>query len=80
VKVLFMGGTGNISTACVELCLERGFEVTLLNRGRRASAFAARVGTILGERDEPTALEEAGAGRFDAVVDFLAYPSRSTRQ
>jgi nucleoside-diphosphate-sugar epimerase len=33
MKVLFIGGTGNISSACVELALSRGIDVTLLNRG-----------------------------------------------
>lgn len=35
MRVLFIGGNGNISAACGRLCLERGTEVFLLNRGRR---------------------------------------------
>jgi len=33
VKVLFIGGTGLISSACVELAVARGIDVVLLNRG-----------------------------------------------
>jgi len=35
MRVLFIGGNGNISAACSRLCLETGTEVFLLNRGRR---------------------------------------------
>ena len=34
--MLFIGGTGIISSACVALAVERGLEVTVLNRGRTA--------------------------------------------
>ncbi len=36
MKVLFIGGTGTISTACTALAAERGIELYLLNRGHRA--------------------------------------------
>ena len=34
MRVLFVGGTGNISTACSRLAVEQGVELHLLNRGR----------------------------------------------
>jgi len=74
VKVLFLGGTGNISTACVEHALASGHEVAVLNRGQRPSPFGSRVETVVGEREDSALLRRvAEAGRFDAVVDFLAY-------
>ncbi len=33
MKVLFIGGTGLISTACSALAVEKGIHLTLLNRG-----------------------------------------------
>ena len=73
-RVLFLGGTGNISTACVERALESGHDVTVLTRGQRPSAFGSRVRTIAGRREDTALLRrEAEAGRFDAVVDFLAF-------
>ena len=33
MKVLFIGGTGQISTACARRAIACGIEVTLLNRG-----------------------------------------------
>ncbi len=74
MRVLFLGGTGNISTACVEEALERGHQVTLLNRGRRSSSLASRVVAVVGDRGDPAFLRGvADAGSFDAVVDFLAF-------
>jgi nucleoside-diphosphate-sugar epimerase len=73
MRVLFLGGTGNISTACVEHALARGHQVGLLTRGRRPSPFGPWVEVLRGNRDERAALVEAAAGRWDAVVDFLAF-------
>jgi len=74
VKLLFLGGTGNISTACVELAVERGHEVTTLNRGRTASRLGRPVRAVAGERDDGRLLRSLAEGtRFDAVVDFLCY-------
>ena len=74
MKLLFLGGTGNISTACVELAVERGHEVTMLNRGRTASRLGQPVRAVAGERDDGRLLRSLAEGtRFDAVVDFLCY-------
>jgi nucleoside-diphosphate-sugar epimerase len=71
---LFLGGTGNISTACVEHAVEAGHEVTVLNRGQRASRARASVRTIVGDRDDAAFLGAAAeAVRYDTVVDFIAF-------
>lgn len=73
MKVLFVGGTGNISASCVRLCLERGMEVFLLNRGRRASETPGAT-TLVADLGRPDELERALAGHsFDAVADFVAF-------
>ena len=38
MKVLFIGGTGLISSACTRLAVERGVELFLLNRGSERTA------------------------------------------
>jgi nucleoside-diphosphate-sugar epimerase len=74
MKVLFIGGTGIISTACTLLAAERGIDLTLLNRGRHAADVPAGVRTLTADIDD-----EAGARRaltdtpFDAVVDWIAF-------
>jgi nucleoside-diphosphate-sugar epimerase len=71
MRVLFLGGTGNISTACVEHALARGHRVGVLNRGHRPPPPG--VEAIVGDRDDPEALRRAAEGRWDAVADFLGY-------
>lgn len=36
MKALFIGGTGLISSAVSERAIQKGWELTLLNRGRRS--------------------------------------------
>jgi len=79
MKVLFIGGTGVISTACTQLALARGFHVTLLNRGRHGlSTGTHQITADIGD----TAATAAAIGnqRWDAVVDFIAYTPAEIEQ
>jgi nucleoside-diphosphate-sugar epimerase len=71
MRVLFLGGTGNISTACVDHALARGHHVGILTRGHRPPPEG--VEAIVGDRDDAATLERAARNRWDAVVDVLAY-------
>ena len=74
MKVLFIGGTGNISTAVTELAVEQGIELTLLRRGQRESNLPADVRTITADiHDEAAADAALGNQKFDAVVDWIAF-------
>ncbi len=72
MKILFLGGTGIISTACVELALARGHEVHLLNRGSRPAPAGARPHAA-DLADEGAVRRALGGTTWDSVVDFLAY-------
>ena len=74
MRLFFLGGTGNISTACVERAVEEGHQVTVLNRGRSASRVRSRVDVVTGDRGDGSFLRQVAEGaRFDAVVDFIAF-------
>ncbi|MCE1157924.1 MAG: NAD-dependent epimerase/dehydratase family protein [Spirochaetia bacterium] len=74
MRVLFTGGTGNISTACTALALEKGIEVFHLNRGTRPEREQAGVRSLKADIRDPEAVRRAlGSTRFDAVVQFLAF-------
>lgn len=74
MKVLFIGGTGNISSACVERALELGYEVHLLNRGQSPGAFRRSVRVIVGDRNDPATLHEAAqSALYDVVANFVGY-------
>jgi nucleoside-diphosphate-sugar epimerase len=73
MKVLFIGGTGFISTAVSRLALARGLELFHLNRGRRGvSVLGAQ--TIVADIHEPDQARQAlEPHQFDVVVDWIAY-------
>lgn len=76
MKLLFIGGTGVISSACSDLALARGHDLFLLNRSASTKYSAPEQATIL-QADihaDPAHLSALLAGhRFDAVVDFIAF-------
>ena len=73
MKVLFVGGTGLISSACTRLAVERGVELFLLNRGSHPDRALGATLIVADLRDEG-AVQQALAGyRFDAVVDWVAF-------
>ena len=74
MKVLFIGGTGTISSACTRLALEQGVELYLFNRGQTSTDLPAGAHLIQGDinnRDEAEALLKGHT--FDAVVDWIAF-------
>lgn len=75
LKVLFLGGTGTISSACAPLAVERGIDLTLLTRGessRHPVPDGAR--HLRGNARDPESVRQAiGSQEFDVVVDWLAF-------
>ena len=72
MKVLFVGGTGLISSACTRLAVERGVELFLLNRGSDPDRGGAT--SLVADAHDEAATEGVLAGhRFDGVVDWIAY-------
>jgi nucleoside-diphosphate-sugar epimerase len=76
MKVLFIGGTGLISSACSQLAVERGIELTILNRSA-SRKYPVPAGARLLVGDVRGSEGELAGGladsRFDAVVDWIAY-------
>jgi nucleoside-diphosphate-sugar epimerase len=74
VKALFIGGTGLISQAVSRLAVERGVELSLLNRGLRGEFFPAGARQILADARDADAMRKAlGNMEFDVVVDWIAF-------
>jgi nucleoside-diphosphate-sugar epimerase len=74
MKVLFIGGTGVISSACAELALARGIELYLLNRGESARPAPAGARILRADIRDRAQTQAALAGlTFDAVVDWVAF-------
>ena len=74
MKVLFIGGTGIISSACAPLAIEMGYDLYLLNRSQSTRPTPAGAKVINADIRKPEAMAEAlGNHTFDAVVQWIAY-------
>lgn len=74
MNVLFIGGTGTISSACSLRAVEKGIDLTLLNRGQSVRAPAEGAKVIHVDIRDKQAVEKALEGcRFDVVVDWVAF-------
>ncbi len=73
MKVLFIGGTGNISTASSRLAVEKGIDLYLLNRGKHPADIKG-AHYIRADISDPAAAREALAShQFDAVVNWIVF-------
>jgi nucleoside-diphosphate-sugar epimerase len=74
MNILFIGGTGNISSACAARAIAQGHSVAFLNRGNHPDLTPAAVETIKADiRDRAAAEKALGRRRFDVVVDWVAF-------
>src|SRR5271157_3389754 len=81
MKALFIGGTCLISSAVSRLAVERGVELTLLNRGQRGEFFPKGARQIVADHRDPKAVRVALKGAsFDVVADWIAYTPQQCSQ
>ena len=73
MKVLFIGGTGLISSACTRVAAERGLDLVLLNRGSDPDAARGAMAIVADLRDEVASARALAGHRFDVVVDWIAF-------
>ena len=82
LKVLFLGGTGTISSASSALAIERGIDLTILNRGESTRHPIPDGATHLRAdvRDAAAVREALGGREYDVVVDWLAFGTDHIQQ
>lgn len=74
MKVLLIGGTGRLSKDTTELCIKKGFDVYLFNRGHKNNYISDNVHYLIGDiNDVYIARAVLGSNTFDVVVDYLTY-------
>jgi nucleoside-diphosphate-sugar epimerase len=72
MRILLIGGTGNLSEECAAELHARGHEVTVLTRGQRE--VADHFGCLHADYRDREALRAAlGTGEYDAVLNFLGF-------
>ena len=74
MKVLFIGGTGVISSACSRLAAERGIDLFLLNRGKSTRPVPESMKILTADiRDKESTRQALGTREFDVVVEWIAF-------
>ncbi|MGD8405783.1 MAG: SDR family oxidoreductase [Anaerolineales bacterium] len=76
MKVLFIGGTGLISSVCSELALQRDMDLYVLNRGvSKKYPFLTGAKHLTGDvrADEAGVADLLTPHHFDVVVDWIAF-------
>jgi nucleoside-diphosphate-sugar epimerase len=74
MKVLFIGGTGVISSACAQLAVARGIDLYLFNRGQTTRPIPQGAHILLGDvRDSASVKSAIGDATFDVVVNWINF-------
>jgi nucleoside-diphosphate-sugar epimerase len=73
MKILFVGGTGFISTAVSRLVMAKGWELFILNRGQRMPNPAGCKSLVVDVNNATQARAVLGDLKFDVIVDWVAY-------
>ena len=73
MKVLCIGGTGNISTSVSRLAVKQGVELFLLNRGKSGVKIPGATVLIGDIHDEQGTAELLKGHTWDAVVNWIAF-------
>lgn len=73
MKVLFIGGTGNISAAVSRLAVANGIELHLLTRGKRPAGIAGAHTVQADIGDERSVAAALDGHTWDSVVNWIAF-------
>ncbi|MFI7063806.1 NAD-dependent epimerase/dehydratase family protein [Kribbella sp. NPDC050124] len=74
MRVLFLGGTGIISSACSWRAVELGLDLTVANRGQTSiRPLPPEAKQVTADIDDPAALAALAGQDFDVVVDWVAF-------
>lgn len=80
MKVLFIGGTGNISTASSCLAVEKGIDLYLLNRGTRKIEIEGAKSLVCDIHNPEEAAKALEGHEWDCVVNWIGFdPADVTR-
>ncbi|MBA2249323.1 MAG: NAD-dependent epimerase/dehydratase family protein [Chitinophagaceae bacterium] len=82
MRILIIGGTGNISRWFTQLFAERGDEIVLYNRGNKQLSLKGNIQYIYGDRTKYDlfAIQINRAGHFDCVIDMVGFQEEEAVQ
>lgn len=79
MKVLIIGGTGVISSAVTKKSLDKGYHITMINRGRNLKSVPEEnTRIIISDKRNYNYIEKELEGTtFDTVIDFIIFDKKS---
>ena len=81
MKILFIGGTGIISSACSKEAIRQGMSLYLLNRGKSSRPLPKGAYSLVADYRNPSEVKAVLANHaFDAVVNWIAYTPADIKQ
>src|SRR5580698_7866450 len=72
-KILYVGGTGEVSYGCIQAGLELGQEISVYNRGTSGVALPKGVRHIKGDVTDESTYQSVGKQKWDAVCQFRSF-------
>jgi hypothetical protein len=73
MRVLYIGGTGEISFECVHESVRLGHEVSVFNRGNNNTGLPPACHVIAGDANDDTRYRQLAANDFDVVCQFRLF-------
>lgn len=73
MKVLFVGGTGQISFECVHESVRKGHDVWVFNRGNSNAGLPEEVSFITGDFDDDDSYGRIAGMGFDVICQFRVF-------
>ena len=73
MRVLYVGGTGEISFDCIHESVRLGHEVTVYNRGHHNAGLPAACRLVAGDLNDDATYGRLARGNFDVVCQFRLF-------
>jgi nucleoside-diphosphate-sugar epimerase len=77
MRVLYIGGSGEISFHCIHETIRLGHEVTVFNRGHNNDGLPAECRFIVGDVEDDSAYRRLADENFDAICQFRLFAPES---
>jgi nucleoside-diphosphate-sugar epimerase len=73
LKILYIGGSGEVSPGCIEAGLEMGQDISVYNRGTSGVPLPKGAKHIPGDATDETKYQALGRQKWDAVCQFRSF-------
>ncbi len=80
VRVLYIGGTGEISFDCIKESVRLGHDVTVFNRGHHNAGLPRECHFLMGDVEDDASYRRLADERFDVVCQFRLFTPEAMRR